>query len=231
MSGKYEIFDAAERVTKLLQQMALLGLGAYLAWHLVPIVPEWAKKLENSQITQLSVPGLDITLLASAQQQLVEAVRSETSQKSAQDEGLARDKKLIVEALENIRAASAQLPVATAPVAYVDDARKPAAGVRAVPEIEPFWVYLGVAKGNTITTNNFRLSKFPSAGDIIAANTEVFKRGSAPISKEGDGWFLGDAVGVVRSGQTVRVLSLKKIDSTQPGAFFVWAEVSAAGKG
>jgi hypothetical protein len=213
MSDKPETLDTVERIVKLMRELVLLGLVAYLGWYLVPCVPKWTAQLDNAQISEVSIPGLGFKI-AVAEQKLEQAAKTQTPQKSANDDGLTPDKKLIVEALESVRSVNLQVTAELAPNATVAPTVRQGGAPTPVPSDATFWVYLGVAKGDAIPSKNFRISKLPTTGDIIVASAEVFKRSSAPIYKDGDGWFLGDAVGIVRSGQRVIVRRLEKVNST-----------------
>jgi hypothetical protein len=72
MTDKPESLDTAERTVKLLRELVLFGLVAYLAWYLVPFVPKWTAKLNNAQISEISLPGIGFKL-AIAEQKLEQA--------------------------------------------------------------------------------------------------------------------------------------------------------------
>jgi len=219
--------DTTERVVKALREIALLGLVAYLAWYLVPFVPKWVAKLDNAQITEVSLAGV-VVKLAQVEKNLTQAVKTEPSQKAPSDEAVSSDRKSLVEALETVKTLRTQAAQLESNAGISLPPTKSAA-TTALPQTDStFWVYLGLAKGDSIPARNFKISRLPSKGDVIEASTEVYKRNSAPKYKENDGWYLGSTVGVVKAGQKLVVRSLEKIDSDQPGTDVVWAEVVAS---
>jgi len=159
--------DSIERFVKVLKEVTLLGVIVYLAWYLVPFVPKWVTKLDSAQISEISLAGVGFKL-AQVEQKLQQVVTSDAARKSANDERVTPDKRLIAEALESVRSVTAQTSGRLeSPAQSTSDTS--------------FWVYLGAAKGSSLPQRIFRTSELPKEGQVIQAATDVYQRKSAPV--------------------------------------------------
>jgi hypothetical protein len=224
--------DIVERMLRSAKELAVLALAIYLGWYLVPFVPaiakSLAKSLETSNVTEVNVAGITVKLQQAASN--LAKVKDQLDQDANKPKDVPVDKsvppenKLVVDAIESIRAAAAQAGAATKPAAV----QPPAVALdpSAAPN-EAFWVYLGQAKGDTLIAKNFRASTVPSPGDVIVANADVYKRNAAPAKRNNE-WYLGDTVGVLKTGQSVTVRRIERIPSTNPDLKLIWAQVVPA---
>jgi hypothetical protein len=87
-----------------------------------------------------------------------------------------------------------------------------------VHETGSFWVYLGPFKNGAFSAHpNFAIKGPPQEGTVIVATTDTYKRGREPYEiKKGD-WKLGEIKGVVKEGQSIRVLRVSEIDGDEQG--------------
>jgi hypothetical protein len=225
MANETSKLDNAERGVKMIKELTLMCLLGYVGWYMVPFIPKWAASLDGARISEVSLAGISLKL-EQTEQKLAKAVAAPTVQKSPSDEAVSSDKKLVVEALETVQSLRAESQgqstgaTTQAPTKFTGAPAPATTGAS-------FWVYLGLATGESIPPRNFRVSRLPAPGAAIEASTDVYKRDSAPVYK-GDDWYLGGTIGVVKEGQKVVVRRLEKIPSTQPGTEVVWAEVVGA---
>jgi hypothetical protein len=98
-----------------------------------------------------------------------------------------------------------------------------------VDETGSFWVYLGPFKSGAFTSRpNFEIKTRPQEGSIIVAATDTYKRAREPYEiKKGD-WKLGEIKGVVKEGQSVKVLRVSEIEGDEQGVN-LWAQAISAG--
>ena len=85
-----------------------------------------------------------------------------------------------------------------------------------------YWVYLGQGSNGHWTTKNFKFDDIPKLNTELQARTATYKRKTFPKKGDGDNWILGEAIGVVDSGQVVHILSIQPI----PNDNNYWAYVN-----
>lgn len=81
------------------------------------------------------------------------------------------------------------------------------------------WVYLGQMVNGILTFDHFGLKNLPIIGEQITAQDAVYKRKDLPIQLKNSDWKLGDIKGVVKGGESVKVLAVQKIEDENYWAF------------
>lgn len=227
MSTASERLDTIERYVKLFKECVLIIIAAYLARFLVPLIPSLTSKLGQANIEEVSLAGIGIKL-SQAQQKLEKAITADAPQISntAKDESLSPEKMLVADAWESIRALNLQAhqqkpfdkPSSTTP-------SKISATPMPSDNSNSSWVYLGVSSGGEFTSKNFPLAKLPNEGESITAINDIYRRSKLPQYNNNEDWELGNAIGVIRSGQTLKIQKIQKVESNQGGPDIIWAKV------
>lgn len=91
-------------------------------------------------------------------------------------------------------------------------AKAPSAGHAAATEL---WVYLGSKATSGWKARNFNLTADPQPGMALQATTDVYKRNAKPLQtptpSDPDNLDLGDAVGVLKQGETINLSEVMQI--------------------
>ena len=213
--------DAAERLAKLMREVLVLAVCVYLAWYLVPLLPQFTAQLNNAKVTDVDLGGIKLKL-QQAEGALEAVVRNQAPEKGNVDERASEQAKLVGQALDTVRSASKPIQLgqqnggATLPSTAAPAAAPPQTA-------SSYWVYIGAYKDGRWQTKYFDISGEAHVGTTLRASSNLFRRQSAP-SYANDDWLLGAPMGVLQAGNSVKVLQVQTIPGTG-GRDLVWAEV------
>jgi hypothetical protein len=208
--------ETLERLLKVIREGLVLVVLVFVVYYIGPHLPRIGAQLGNAQVDQVEVLGIKLKV-QQAEATLKAAVRAEAPQKSPEDQQVSQQTRLIVQALDTLR--TAVEPVPSGPIEPV---------VTTLPasiEKGSFWVYLGARRGGTWITRYFDVQEVPAVDTSIRARVDVFKRRHVPVLRDGQ-WVMGDPVGVLQSGATVKVASTERVPGTENRELW-WAEVTA----
>lgn len=213
--------DIAERLAKLLREMLVLAIGAYLAWYLIPLLPQFVSQLDGAKVTEVEVGGIKLKL-KEAERALEAAVRTQAPEKGNIDEKASEQAKLISQALDSVRSAATPVQDHTAMKSKVAPVSPSSASLS---NAQSYWVYVGANRDGKWLTKYFDVAETPHAGDSIRATSDVFRRQSAPIYKD-DSWLLGAPLGILQAGGVVRVQRIEAVPGIGDRGL-IWAEVTS----
>jgi hypothetical protein len=81
-----------------------------------------------------------------------------------------------------------------------------------IPEQGAFWVYVGqYQNGHFLKRPNFNVTAPPTTGQELVAWTDTYRRNDKPVQR-GSEWFLGKITGVVKEGESLKVLTVDTIE-------------------
>ncbi|MCH8620417.1 hypothetical protein [Undibacterium sp. TS12] len=220
--ANFDFLSAIERSVKIIKEVGILALAAYLIFTLAPIVPKWAKNLADMSVTEVNVMGISAKL-TETRDELAAVIKNAPPEKSTADSAVTPDRKMVFDAIQSIDSLIAQAST-TKSAAQAAKPDNPTVKPPVIPATTRFWVFLGPTNGQSLPAKNFKTNKVPEIGQTIEAATEVYKRSSAPFKNNQD-WILGDQTGVLKTGQRVVIRRLENIDSAQAGFKNLWAEV------
>lgn len=209
--------ETIERWFRLIRELILMVVVGVLAFNFMPYFPELASQFKTASVTDVEFLGMKIKL-QQAEEKIKKALKAQAPQEGKEDEGRIDPKTMLVaEALQVVQTPNTE----TLPNRLSQQLAAKALPVRK----EPFWVYLGAQRGNTWLTQNFNnIQSLPGTGTLISANTDVFKRSNKPVVRDGH-WYLGEVLGVLQSGDDVKVIRTESIPGTESRKLW-WAEVS-----
>ena len=223
VTANFDFLSVIERSVKILKEVGMLALAAYLIFTLAPIVPKWAKNLADMSVTEVNVMGISAKL-TETRNELANVIKNAPPEKSTADSAVTPDRKMFFDALQSIDTLIAQTSAAKPATSQTAKPDNPTVKPPVIPSATRFWVFLGPTNGQSLPAKNFKINKVPEIGQTMEAATEVYKRSSAPFKNNQD-WILGDQTGVLKTGQRVAVRRLENIDSAQAGFKNLWAEV------
>lgn len=190
----------ASTLVDLLKNLALLVVLIYVFLHARAAMQTVLNNVRDSRqvVTDVEVKkdGLSFKL-AQAHENLAVALKDVAQSGGSQDHPVSPE-------AQKISAALAATNVALQSVA----AKAPPTG----PEL---WVYLGTHDASGWRARNFNLTDPPQPGMTLKATTDVYKRNAKPLETptptDPDNLDLGDAVGVLKQGETVTLSDVKQI--------------------
>lgn len=87
--------------------------------------------------------------------------------------------------------------------------------------INTYWVYVGQIIDSKWQPKNFTFEELPNKGDEIISNKSIYKRDALPVKLTEDDWRLGKVLGVVNTGQKLKIIDIIKIEDDN-----YWARVT-----
>ncbi|MBI4380075.1 MAG: hypothetical protein HY574_02605 [candidate division NC10 bacterium] len=209
--------ETIERVLKAIREGALLVVLFLVLYYIGPHLSRIASQLGGARVDQVEVLGIKLKV-QQAEETLQAAVKAEAPQKGPEDKQVSEQTKLIADALKTLRTVQQVSATSTEPVARTLPAPT------APPERKSFWVYLGARRGTAWLTRNFDTQEVPAVNTSIRARVDVFRRRHPPVFRDGE-WVMGDPVGVLQSGEMVKVTKLERVPGTENRELW-WAEVA-----
>jgi hypothetical protein len=189
----------ASTLVELLKNVVVLAVVIYVAFYSRSAI---RKVMGNVQSGAQSVTDVEIgdkTLklkLTEAREHLVVALNDAAKSGGKADQPVSREAQNISAALN---ATTEALQSVTPPAASQSE----------------LWVYLGSQVGSGWKSRNFNLTVAPLPGVTLRANTDVYKRNArpkqTPTPTDPDNLDFGDAVGVLRLGETVTLIDVMSI--------------------
>lgn len=224
-TANFDFLSTIERSVKILKEVGILALAAYLIFTLAPVIPKWADQFGKMSVKEASfdVMGFKATLVET-RTDLTNVIKNAPPEKSTADSPVSPDRKMVFDAIQSIDTLIAQTNAAKPATTQTAKPDNPTVKPPVIPSATRFWVFLGPTNGQSLPAKNFKINKVPEIGQTMEAATEVYKRSSAPFKNNQD-WILGDQTGVLKTGQRVAVRRLENIDSAQAGFKNLWAEV------
>lgn len=213
--------DVAERITKLLRELLILVMGVYLAWYLIPLLPQFVSQLDGAKLTEVELGGIKLKL-KEAEKALEAVVRTQAPEKGNVDEKASEQAKLVAQALDTVRSAAKPVQINSDPQSSTGSNKLPSVSV---PVEQAYWVYVGAYRDGNWLTKYFNISGAINVGASMRATSDIYRRQSAPIYKDND-WLLGTPLGILQAGSNVTVRQVETVPGTG-GRNLIWARVTS----
>jgi hypothetical protein len=209
--------ELLERLLKVIRETLVLVVLAFVVYYIGPHLPRIGAQLRTAQVDQVDLLGIIKLKVQQAEATLEAAVNAQAPQRGPEDQQVSQQTKLVVEALDTLRTTGERVP--SGPIEPLATTLPPSPGRGS------FWVYLGARRGSTWISRNFDIQEVPTRDTSIRARVDIFKRRHVPVFRTGQ-WTMGDPVGVLQSGEAVKVLATERVPGTE-GRDLWWAEVTA----